>query len=199
MEKFEAAVSCLRRSLELNAVQPDTHNNLGCALRDLGQLDLAEASFRQTLRIDPGHAMGLLSVSNLLSGQERYGELADILEEIVRQRPEIVEPRLRLGDALLRLERYNEAVRCFEAAVGLSPGQHDTHAGLGIALAAVKRLEESVASFEVARDPAGPADHQQEPGHRPPRPRPARRLRWPCSIEFWRFTPTTPMHTSIRG
>lgn len=52
--EYEAAESYYRKSIALDAENPDTWYNLGIVLRDLGQYREAIDAFNQTLRIQPG-------------------------------------------------------------------------------------------------------------------------------------------------
>ena len=45
--------STAARALELQPDFAKAHNNLGNALRDLGQLDDSEAAYRRALKLDP--------------------------------------------------------------------------------------------------------------------------------------------------
>jgi serine/threonine-protein kinase len=72
----ELAVEQLRRSVELNPTQFETHRLLGMALTAVGAYADAEASFREALRLEPGdtYSMGHLGRLLVLAGRRPEAE-----------------------------------------------------------------------------------------------------------------------------
>jgi hypothetical protein len=55
LERYEEAAGVIERAIELQPDRVESHNNLGVARFNLGDLDGAEAAFREALRRDPAH------------------------------------------------------------------------------------------------------------------------------------------------
>jgi hypothetical protein len=55
LERYEEAAGAIERAIELQPDRVESHNNLGVARFNLGDLDGAEAAFREALRRDPAH------------------------------------------------------------------------------------------------------------------------------------------------
>ncbi len=75
----DEAVECYRAAIAINPAFAQAHNNLGTALRALGQLDDAVASYRRAIAIDPDYAdahnnlgMALLARGDLAPGWAEY-------------------------------------------------------------------------------------------------------------------------------
>ena len=79
-EQFDAAVTSLRRALEIDPDFAIAHSNLGVALKELGQHDAAVASCRRALEIKPDFVDAqdnLLFIHNCLVDQPVTAMLAD--------------------------------------------------------------------------------------------------------------------------
>ena len=71
-------------------------------------------------------------------------------EKAVREKPDLFEAHLHLGDIYLNQEKLEEADAAFKQAIGLKPRSGEAHAGLGDVLFFQGQLEKSVEMIQVA-------------------------------------------------
>jgi serine/threonine-protein kinase len=82
----ELAVEQLRRSVELNPTQFETHRLLGMAQTAVGAFADAEASFREALRLEPGDTYSMGHLGRLLVLAGRRAEAEAIRAELEERR-----------------------------------------------------------------------------------------------------------------
>ncbi|HYO62763.1 MAG TPA: tetratricopeptide repeat protein [Pyrinomonadaceae bacterium] len=145
------ATAALRRAVEL---QPDKHRlhfALGAAwLKHPADLQEAEQSFRQTLRLSPEDAQAQLHLGYVLLKQKRHAEAREWLELSVRKGAGTPEAFYYLG---LIAQAENEDARAVELltkSVGLAPAFAHAHVALGATHLKLKDYERARQSLEIA-------------------------------------------------
>ena len=112
--------------------QPDNarfHYVRGNALSYLAERADAEAAYRKSIELDPGDALPLAALGQLVA----FGEGAT-------------------------LEHKQEAIEYFQAALAIEPRLADAHRSLGAVLITLKRYQEAVEALENASRLAGTAE-----------------------------------------
>lgn len=148
--RFDEAIGCFRRALELAPHLAAAHNNLGIAHARLRQFDLAVASFRQALRLDRASAMAHNNLASVLAEQGRHEEAIAHFEGALRLDDAYPDARFNLGKMLRQIGRFEEAATHFQQALALDPTLAKGHRNLGVALAAQGKKDEAVGSFRRA-------------------------------------------------
>lgn len=112
-----------------------------------GQLDLAAQACKAVLKEDHNNfnALNLLAVIGIHQG--KYKEAYALMNESVRQRPNMAELHNNLGIVLDRLKRPEEAIASYQRALALKPDYSDALFNLGNAQMGSNRPEAAVASY----------------------------------------------------
>ena len=141
---FVGALASCRRGIQLDPTLADSHLNLGIALWNLGRLAEAEAAFRETLRLNPGHVYALGYLAQVLIEYSRFEDARRCQEQILALQPTdalahraLAMSEFRTGDTAASLERFRHAV-------GLDPDYAEGWTSLGWALRALGRFDEAV-------------------------------------------------------
>lgn len=125
---------------------------MGFALRhhQSGNLDVAEAVYRQVLGFQPDHpeSLHLLGVIALQRG--RHQEAVTLIGRAVKAKPRFADAHSNLGNAFRELGRLDEAEQSYRAAIALNSGFAMAHYNLGNVLMAGKRFDEAAKSFTAA-------------------------------------------------
>jgi len=144
------ALSILRRALELLPTDPEAHNNLGNALRDLGQPDEALRCYRRALELNADFAAAHSNLGNALNDLGRPDEAVACHRRSLELNPDYAAAHSNLGRALKDLGQLDEAVRCHRRALELNPDFAEAHNGLGIALKDLGQPDEAVRCYRRA-------------------------------------------------
>ena len=111
------AAAWLRRAAAGRPEDPQVHYHLGNALLGLRLFDVAEAAFRETLRLAPGHADALNNLGNALADAGRHRQAADCFRQALTLRPNAAASLFNLGRALAALGQPEQAAARFRAAL----------------------------------------------------------------------------------
>ena len=122
----------------------------GYGLQRSGQLDRAEARYREALRQDPEnfHALNLLGA--ICINTDRAAEAADLIAAAVEQDPGDAEALANLGLAQKDLKQFTEAGASLQRAIRLNPHNPVTHNNLGNVQAALGDFKAAVETYRNA-------------------------------------------------
>jgi tetratricopeptide (TPR) repeat protein len=143
-ERWEQAIACFRRALEIKSHWPEAEHNLGVALAKQGQLDEATEHFHHVLWLKPDWAEAHASLGLASLQQNRLDEAVQAYRQAVAFDPASAAAHNNLGVVLGRLEKWDEAASRYRRALELDPNFFYAHNNLGNALRHLGRLEEAV-------------------------------------------------------
>lgn len=130
------------------------HLNLALFYSDLGQLDKAEAAYRDASRVEPEFVPARINLAELLFGQNRPKEAEEefrkaIEEALLPENKGVA--RDALARFLIRLKRYDEGIEELRLATELLPNHAQTHYFYGVALNSTGRFEEALPYLQHAQ------------------------------------------------
>jgi tetratricopeptide (TPR) repeat protein len=132
--RFESALGCIARAIELRPETPYYHSNLGNVLQQLKRFGDAELCYRQALRLDPRFAEAYNNLGNALSELDRVPEALQSFLDAIQRRPGYHEAYANLGHMLLAQNMYPEALACYREAARLAPEYEPYRASVAVAL-----------------------------------------------------------------
>ncbi|OAI53140.1 hypothetical protein AYO46_11075, partial [Betaproteobacteria bacterium SCGC AG-212-J23] len=144
------AAPILRRAADLLPRDPEVHNNLGNALRNVWQYEEALRSFRRAIELDPRNAILYGNVANTLVDLERPAESVAAYQRALTLNPGLAHVYIGFSNALKELGRLDEAIHCVQKTLQLQPGSAEAHVQMGQLLDELGRSGEAVASFHRA-------------------------------------------------
>jgi protein O-mannosyl-transferase len=117
------------------------YNNLGVVLVHEGELERAERSFQEALRLLPEFRDAQLNLANIYTvyalryrDAGRYDDALTHFNKAVAFQPPNSEIYMALGRTHFEVQNYPQAVEAYAEAVRLEPGRADARLSLGIAL-----------------------------------------------------------------
>jgi tetratricopeptide (TPR) repeat protein len=117
---------------------------------EAGQLDAAEASYRQMLRTSPDHPDALHLLGLVLHQLGQHDAAVDSIGRAVALRGDIALFRVNAVPPLLALGRLQQAEEECRAALRLKPDLAEAHGNLGVVLRRLGRAAEAEASYRAA-------------------------------------------------
>jgi tetratricopeptide (TPR) repeat protein len=124
------AVDLIRQALSRRPRAPVAYH-LGHACIAMRDFASAEAAFRQTLTLAPGHAEALFQLGNLLRARGDRAGAVDHYRQAVAAKPEFAEALINLGVLLAELGERDEAIAQLESAHKLRPKDAEILVNLG--------------------------------------------------------------------
>lgn len=149
-DKLPDAVSALQRVTKDAGDSPQGHYYLGLAYWRTGSLGQANSELQETLRVSPGLAIALRSLTELNLAQNNNSVAQAYAQELVQKFPTNVSDRLLLGSVFLRESQGRNAEEQFQAALRLAPNQAAVHLDLGQLYSLQKKKAEAEKEFTAA-------------------------------------------------
>ena len=118
-----------------------------------GHYQAAEAFFRESIRLDPGHEDSLRNLGNCLIFQGKVEEASALLEDLLDRVPQNATVHNSLGICRMKDERFEEAIACFSKALEIDPKMSSAQAN----------LEETVRLMILAHPEGPPSSKASEP------------------------------------
>ena len=133
----QASIRASQRSIALAPFITETIANLGIALKEIGDIDIAGRWLERAGTIDPGNPIVLNNRALIHSIVGRDMLAADMLRNAVTAAPGYADARLNLAIAERRCGRPAAALLSITGAVQISPADSDSLAELGTVLVTI--------------------------------------------------------------
>ena len=109
-KKYEKAIECYDRALEINPNFVEAWNNKGNVLDELGRYEEAIECYDKALEINPNYAEAWNNKGVTLSMLRRYEEAIECFDRALEINPNYAKVWYNKGNVLGKLERHKEAV-----------------------------------------------------------------------------------------
>jgi tetratricopeptide (TPR) repeat protein len=148
--QFQKGIDLLRQALDIAPQSGPTHNLLGRAQHQIGELDGALASFEAAIASQPDLADAHGSRGSVLSDFGRLEEAIESYDRAVALNPASFEDWCNRGIALHMLDRDEDALASFDRAIALNPTVAEFQTNRGNVLSMLDRFEEAIAAYDRA-------------------------------------------------
>jgi tetratricopeptide (TPR) repeat protein len=115
-----------------------------------GQLNEAEALYRQVLAVQPGNFDALHLCGVLMHQRGEPAEALKLIARALKTNARSAAGHSNYGTVLAALDRHQEALESYDRAIKLKPDYPGAHNNRGNTLRALKRPADALASFEKA-------------------------------------------------
>ena len=134
---------------------PSTKEAEECKNRGNGHMaksewDLALASYRQAVSIDPGYAAAHNNIGLVYLHQGRLAPAIACFQQALALEPSLAQAHLNLGNAYKSQGRLEEALVCFNTALALNPRLPEVHNNLGVLFQERGQAADALMSFAKA-------------------------------------------------
>ena len=146
--KSKEAVVALEKAVAIDPKHAKAHNNLALAAIDSGELEVAEAHYRESLAIKEQPAI-YNDLGFVLEREGLADEAAEMYRKAIKLDPGSASAQYNLGSSLARSGQYAEAESHLRKALKISPNTQ-TYTGLGIVLWQLGRADEAITNLQAA-------------------------------------------------
>ncbi|MBF8272866.1 MAG: TPR REGION protein [Magnetococcales bacterium] len=140
----------IRRSIDVGGDIPEAHNNLGNALKAMGQTNEAVASYAKALLLRPDYANAHNNMGAALQGLGRHREALDHFRQALARLGPVPEIFNNMGNAFQELGQLDEAVDHYRQALRLRPQFAEALNNLGRALLGQDKVDEGLEQLAMA-------------------------------------------------
>jgi len=123
---------------------------LGWAFAQAGDYDRALAEYQNALKIDKKNVAAKYNMALIYLQKKEDKKAAQLLEELVKERPAFTEARLTLGEYYLQVRKFDEALKHFQFVLNANPGTVDYIYLIGQALEGKGNKAEAIKKYELA-------------------------------------------------
>jgi len=145
----QLAVNLIRAATENDPSVPAYRNDLGEALRLLGDAEGAAACFEALIALEPDRAGAHVNLGIVRQQQGRLADALALYERAAALKPAMAEAWINLGALLLQLQRLDEAEKALGTAFRLAPKDVATQLNLGNLRLEQGRLDEAMALYQT--------------------------------------------------
>jgi len=118
-------------------------------LHQQGQINEAEALYREILCANPKHFDALQLLATVAAQKRNFSEAAALFEQAFAINSDCPELLNNWGNTLKELKRYDEALHCFDRATELNPHHVEAYYNRGITLKELQRYDEALLSYDA--------------------------------------------------
>jgi predicted O-linked N-acetylglucosamine transferase (SPINDLY family) len=144
------ATKLLNHAVTVNNNDPIVFNNLGVALKELSQKDLALENYNRAIELNPAYAEAYLNRANVFKDDGQHREALDDCSKAIIFKPEYAEAHYCRGVLLQQLEDWNAALENYNVALQLDPNYADAYLNRGVIFHNLKKLDDALVDYNQA-------------------------------------------------
>jgi predicted CXXCH cytochrome family protein len=133
-----------------NGDRPESHLNLGALYQERGDLDGAEAAYRQALKLHPGAVQPVINLADLYRARGDENAVEELLRTGLQANPRSAPLHHALGLAYARQQKRADSLRSLAAAARLAPDSPRYAYVYGVALHSYGEPARAIATLEQA-------------------------------------------------
>jgi protein O-GlcNAc transferase len=144
------ALRALQKAAELLPDDFEVHNNLGIALKNIGQFEDSVRSFHCALLINPDFAEAHNNLGGTLSDLGQFEDAVASYRHALEVKPDYADAHFNLGNDLRKLGQLEDAVTSYRRALKIDPDHFKAHNNLGSVLCDLGQLADAIKSYGLA-------------------------------------------------
>jgi len=148
--RLEQAADNYRTAIQLEAGNPQAHNNLGITLSKLGRTEEAVSSFSKAVGIKADYVEAHNNLGNGLKDLGKLVEAAASYNRAIKIEPAYADAHNNLGIVHYELGEADEAVASFTKSLQINKANAEAQNNLGSALLDLGKIEEAVVAYAKA-------------------------------------------------
>ena len=152
LKRYEEAIECFDKAIELNPNDPWYWYNKGVALSELKRYEEEIECYDRAIELDPNNPWYWNNKGTALGKLERYEEEIECYDRAIELNPNNPIYWNNKGNALYYLKRYEEAIECYDRAIELNPNSPIYWNNKAVVLEELGRYEEAKKCYQKVRE-----------------------------------------------
>ena len=129
-QRFELAIPLLSKATQINPNYAAAHNNLGAALKELGEYQSAIKCCKKAIQISPNYADAHNNLGAALKEVGEYPNAISCSQKAIQIQPDLESAHLNLGLVFQELGEFKKSISCFQKAIQIRPSYIKAHQNL---------------------------------------------------------------------
>ena len=142
------ACELFRQAISIAPHSAQSHSNLGNAQRELGQVELAEASLKKAIELDPDYVSAHHNLGKLYSDLGELKQAAEHYRKAMSLEPDNASSQVGLGSVFALQGDIDQAEDCFQQALKVDPKMAQAHFNLSLIHLVRGNLHEGFREYE---------------------------------------------------
>ena len=149
---YKKAKDMILAMIEKNNYDHDAHKKLAIIYEKEGGIRKSIDEYVQCIEIDKQDFDSYYKVSNLLVELDKKDEAIEMLNSLLKKKPDYIEATIDLGELLIEKERYKEAAGIYIDALKDNPLSYDLNYNLGIVYTMLNDFKSAKEYYEKAAE-----------------------------------------------
>ena len=150
LKDFEKALEEYKQRQDSIADRPEAHLNLGIMYENIGENDMAEASYKTAIRLANDFYPARFNLANYYNKLNKNNDAEQQFREIIALDPENGDAHYSLGLLLAEMKRLEDAVKPLKRASELMPERARVRYNYALVLQSLGRLSEAESEMLTA-------------------------------------------------
>ncbi len=147
-EKYEEAISCYDKAVEIDYRNKWGWINKGVALAELAKFEEAISCCDKTIEMYPRSTHAWIYKGSILNEMRKFEEAILTFSKAIEMKPKSSDAWIGKGFALAEMKKYDESIQCCEEAIKSNPKNVIAWNNKGFTLMDLGKYAEAVQSFE---------------------------------------------------
>lgn len=130
--QFQPAEQYFVRSLNLNAAQPQLHNNFANLLMSAERFTEAEKHYKAAIKLQKKFPDAERNLAICFGSQGLYEKAREVYLQLIENYPGVAKLHTGLADSYRNLEEYDAAIRQYQTALNIEPTHPNALHNLGL-------------------------------------------------------------------
>jgi len=148
--RYQEAASLFGQVVILQPRFAAAHNNLGVALKELGQPHAAIKSYDTALQIKPDYLDAYNNRGVALQGLKKFDAALASFDRALKIDRRCAEAHMNRGMVLEEMGQFDAALASHDLAINIKPDYAEAYSNRGVTLHRLGQLREAIASYETA-------------------------------------------------
>jgi len=150
LKETKKAITYFQKALKINPSDDELHSNLGNALTDDNQFELAVAHFDYAIKLNTNNFTAFSNRGRALHALSFFDDALTSYNKAIEINKNFAEVYLNRGITLYKINRLTEALSSFKNAINFRNEYAEAFFNCGVVLHALVRYEEAIINYKKA-------------------------------------------------